>query len=108
MPKNVSAVQYVAEMSQNMNIVFDDSEDQLSYLKRYVVDQGTEILSLKRKLNYVLKFIGVTQVVDEFDCDENYSPIYVANKWCQQIVVIWLNLQSKHHFHRLSTNRTKL
>ena len=71
MPKNASAVQHVAEMSQGMDIVFDDSEDQLSYLKRYFVDHGADILSLKRKLKYVLKFICVTQDVDEFDVDEN-------------------------------------
>ena len=67
MPENAPAVQHVAEMRQDMDIVFDDSEDQLSYLKRYVVDQASEILSLKRKLNYVLKFIGITQDVDELD-----------------------------------------
>ena len=67
----------------DMAIGFDDSDDQLSYLKRYVVDQRVEILSLKRKLNYVLKFIAVTQDVDEFDVDENYSPISVADKCCQ-------------------------
>ena len=70
--------------SQDMDIEFNDSEDQFSFLKRYVVDQGAEILLHKRKLNYVLKFIGVTQDVDEFDVDQNYSHISVADKWCQQ------------------------
>ena len=63
-----------------MDIGFNNSDDQFSYLKRYVVDQGAEMFSLKRKLNYVLKFIGVTQDVDEFDVDENHSPVSVVDK----------------------------
>ena len=36
---------------------------QLALLKRYVDEQGAEIMNLKHKVNYLLKFIGMEQDV---------------------------------------------
>ena len=42
-----------------METDYDPSNDQLTLLKRYVIEQGSEIMNLKHKVNYLLKFIGM-------------------------------------------------
>ena len=49
----------------------DPSNDQLAFLKMYVIEQGAEIMNLRHKVNYLLKFIGVEQDVDDVDVDVN-------------------------------------
>ena len=41
-----------------METEYDPFNDQLALLKRYLVEQGAEIMNLKHKVNYLLKFIG--------------------------------------------------
>ena len=48
MLKNSPVVQHVSELSQDTDIGFDDSDDQLSYLKRYV--KGQQFGSLRENL----------------------------------------------------------
>ena len=54
-----------------METKYDPSSDQLALLKRYFVEQGSEIMNLKPKVNYLLKCNGMEQHVDDVDVDVN-------------------------------------
>ena len=73
-----------------METEYDSPNDQLTLLKRYVIEQGAKIMTLKHKVNYLLKFIGMEQDVDDVDVDvygnRTCLSVPAAEKWSERLI----------------------
>ena len=87
--QELSSATNTAVSDLEMETEYDPSNDQLAHLERYVVEQGVEIINLKHKVNYLLKFIGVEQDVDGVDAHVNETCFSVSNteKWSERVIL---------------------
>ena len=71
-----------------METEYDPSNDQHALLKRFVVEQGAEIMILKHNANNLLTFIEVEQDVNDVDVDVNETcfSISTAEKWSERLI----------------------
>ena len=85
-----------------METEHNPSNDHLTLLKRYVIEQGSEIMNLKHKVNYLLKFIGMEQDVDDVDVDVDGNrtclSVPAVEKWSERLI------KGKHKNKTLTPN----
>ena len=80
--QGLSSATNTAVSDLKMETKNDPSNDQLPLSKMYVVEQ--EIMNLKHKVNYLLKFIGVEQDVDDVDVDVNENCFFFCSN-CEKV-----------------------